>query len=207
MGWKILFTIFFVTLGPIKLIVPFAALTQGADWALRREIALRSFGISLLTAFGMFFFGKFFLENFRVGLDTVRLTAGLILFLGSLEILRRPAVPGKVAESPVPPSKSVAMIPMTFPNILTPIGVAAIVLLSYLAADQGGDATFQVLAMLVIVMGLNLVAMFGSSRILRWMGGTAVLQILGGVLAVLQAVLGMQVIVNGLRGLGVILGG
>lgn len=44
MGWKILFTIFFVTLGPVKLVVPFAILTEHATPALRREIALRCFG-------------------------------------------------------------------------------------------------------------------------------------------------------------------
>jgi small neutral amino acid transporter SnatA (MarC family) len=206
MSWQILFTIFFITLGPVKLVVPFATLTQNASPSLSREIALRSFGISLMTTIVMFFFGRYFLTKFNVGVESVRLTAGLILLIWSLAVLRQPVDPAKAPEPPLTPNKNFALIPLTLPHTLTPQGIAAVVLLSYLVVDQGVYPVFQVLAMLTIIMLLNLITMFAASRLLRWLGGPALLQVLGSILAVLQAVLGVHVFVNGLRGLGVITG-
>src|SRR5215831_9097594 len=98
MIWEILFTIFFITLGPVKLIVPFATLTQAATVTMKREIALRSFAISLVTVIVMFFFGRNFLGKFNVGVDTVRITAGLILFIWSVAMLRQPVEVAKARE-------------------------------------------------------------------------------------------------------------
>jgi len=207
MNWETLFTVFFITLGPVKLIVPFATLTREAAPSLKRAIALRSFAVSLVTVVAMFFFGRNFLGKFNVGIDTVRITAGLILLLWSLAMLRQPVDSAKAPEASPALSKTLAMIPLTVPYTLTPQGIAAVVLLSYIVADRGPYETFQVLAMLAVVMILNLLAMFFASRLLRWLGGTTFLQIVGSVLAILQAVLGTQILVNGLKGVGFMLKG
>src|SRR5262245_28276409 len=111
MTWEVLFTIFFITLGPIKLIVPFATLTQGASASLKREIALRSFAISLIAVVGMFFFSRIFLGKFNVSIDTIRITTGLILFIWSLAMLRQPVDPAKAPEPRPALSKALALIP------------------------------------------------------------------------------------------------
>src|SRR5262249_30201968 len=124
----------------------------------------------------------------------------------SVAMLRQPVEVAKAREPTPAPSMALALIPLTVPYTLTPQGIAAVVLLSYLVAGQELYQTFQVLAMLAVVMSLNLVAMLFAARVLHWVRGPTLLQVIGTILAVLQAVLGMQVLVNGLKGLRIIPG-
>ena len=83
----------------------------------------------------------------------------------------------------------------------SPYGIATLIAL--LAASGEAQRTEVIIALLVVVMILNLIAMLFARKVL--VGVTMlVLQILGGVLGVLQAALAVEFIVHGLRALKVI---
>jgi hypothetical protein len=85
-----------------------------------------------------------------------------------------------------------------FPVVLTPYGIAAIIAL--LEASQATERTVTILGILVLVMFLNLLAMWFVRRIL--VGFVLIgLQVLGAVLAVLQVTLSVQFMIVGLRAL------
>ena len=52
-GYGEIFTLFFITLGPLKLLAPFAQQTRGLDPPALRAICLRIFVISLIVNTGM----------------------------------------------------------------------------------------------------------------------------------------------------------
>jgi multiple antibiotic resistance protein len=89
---------------------------------------------------------------------------------------------------------------LTFPVVLTPYGLAAVIAL--FAASRSDARVEVIVAMLLIVMVLNLLAMLFARRILN--GPTVlVLQAVGAVLGVLQVALSVQIMIFGLRELGV----
>ena len=69
-----IFTLFFITLGPIKTIVPFVALTAGADAHLRRTVALRATLASTAVVLLLSIVGPLILHNWGVSLPAVALT-------------------------------------------------------------------------------------------------------------------------------------
>ena len=72
--------IFFLTLGPLKAIAPFAQLTQGTDPAFRRAVAWRATAIATIIVFAVALLGALVLENWHVSIAAIVITAGIILF-------------------------------------------------------------------------------------------------------------------------------
>ena len=192
--------LFFVTLGPLKLIGPFAHATSTADAKTVRQIAVRAFVLSTICAVAAGFVGRFVLSNWQVTLPALTLTGGIILFLVALRQLLQQyeALHPPLAESAAAPMA--IALKLTFPVVLTPYGLAAVIAL--FAASTGSARVEVILAMLLIVMVLNLVAMLYAHRILN--GPTVlVLQAVGAVLGVLQVALSVQIMIRALRELGV----
>ena len=100
------------------------------------------------------------------------------------------------AETPVSAMK-LALTQLAFPTIVTPYGIAALVVFMALSADLQGRLTIG--AILLGIMPLNLIVMLVTKRILPVLG--LVLPILGAVLGVVQVALGLQIINNSLRAL------
>ena len=101
----------------------------------------------------------------------------------------------------LPAAPTAAALKLLFPIVLTPFGIAAVIVLLALRGDDG--RTEIIIGMVVLVMLLNLVTMLFARKIM--VGATiVVLQILGGVLGILQAGLAVQIILRGLRDLKII---
>ena len=60
------FTFFFVTLGPLKLIGPFAFQTRDIDLARSRQIALWAFGAATIGVVVAGFLGSHLLDEWRI---------------------------------------------------------------------------------------------------------------------------------------------
>jgi multiple antibiotic resistance protein len=94
----------------------------------------------------------------------------------------------------------VTALKLTFPGVVTPYGIAAVIAL--FVASASNERIEVIVALLVAVMVLNLVTMLFAHRILN--GATAlVLQIVGAVLGVLQVAFSVQIMLRGLHELGV----
>ena len=99
-----------------------------------------------------------------------------------------------VAPPPLPASPMAAAASLLFPIVLTPYGVATVIVL--LASNREPERIAMIVGLLVLVMVFNLLAMLYARRIL--VGFTmVVLQVLGAVLGVLPAGLAVEFIVPG----------
>jgi multiple antibiotic resistance protein len=196
-----LLTLFFVMLGPIKLLGPFARATATLPPAELRATAVRTAAMATLIAVAGGFLGVAMLGSWDIPVFVLRLTTGLILFVVAFRLVMQPY------EAPTPASGAAAAQPpnamqLVFPMVLTPYGIAAVIVL--LALSQGPGRTGLIVAALLAVMLLNLLAMAFVRQILGAIG--PLLQAVGAVLGVLQMALAVQVILTALRGLGVLAG-
>ena len=91
----------------------------------------------------------------------------------------------------------IALAPLAFPTIVTPYGIAALIV--FLAFSQNVESSLTIGAIVVAIMLLNLVVMLVTRRLLPVLA--LVLPILGAVLGVVQVALGLQIINNSLRAL------
>ena len=190
--------IFFVTLGPIKLIGSFAKMTANAKLALRRQLAFRGFGISTLVIFGVALLGQHILKKWQVDVSVMLMTTGIILFLVALEkVLAQYSLPKAKDASPVDPTIDLTIDPLVFPNILTPYGIAVVLTLSAMFGRMAISLT-PVFVLLFVVMLLNLGVMLLARPIL-FVIKPATLRVLGFVFGVMQVALGLDMILTGLK--------
>jgi multiple antibiotic resistance protein len=197
-----IFTFFFVTLGPLKILGPFVQRTRGVNNAAVREIAVRAFVIATMAIVVGGLLGRALLPKWHVSPAAMELTGGIVFFLVALkQLLEQYEPPHPAQAEPLPPAPTAAAAQLVFPIVITAYGIAGVIAL--LAASDRPERTAMILVLLLIVMVLDLLAMLYARRIL--VGPTIiVLQVLGAVLAVMQVGLSVQLILVGLRSLGVI---
>jgi len=191
------FTIFMLTLGPIKTVPGFYLMTRDQDARAARALAIRgtliATAISLLVALVM----RGTAAAWQVSLDELRIAGGILLFVASRNIIEqfnRPVPPAP------PPSPHPAVTPLAIPIIVTPWGVVAILL--FVGAAAGDPARIAaVIGILLLTMVLNLVGMLFARQIIGLVGFVT-FQVIGWVFAVLQAGLAVEAVVVSLRHLG-----
>jgi multiple antibiotic resistance protein len=196
--------IFFLTLGPLKAIAPFAQLTQGTDPAFRRAVAWRATAIATIIVFAVALLGALVLGNWHVSIAAIVITGSIILFCQAFQLIMQPPAtapsPTPQSAGQSPPSLEIAHFPLAIPALVTAPGIAAIA--GFMAIAEG-DWTQKgiVLASLLVIMGLNLVTLLNIEVILKH-GSPLVQRVFGWVMAVLQAALAAQYLINGLVRLG-----
>jgi multiple antibiotic resistance protein len=203
-GLGAVFTLLFITLGPLKILGPFAHVAHDVGPVTERRIAVWAFGIALVAAVAGGFLGKALLHNWQVSPEAMLLAGGVVFFLVGLNLVLEQYEPAHPPPPPSPsPSPLAAAMRIAFPTILTPYGIAALIVL--LANSPDGARTAGVVAILSGVMVLNLLAMLYARRI---MGGVTamVFRIFGAVLGVLQLALAVEMILRALHGIGVLQG-
>jgi multiple antibiotic resistance protein len=198
------FAMIFLMLGPFKVLIPFTTLTASlprGDQVRMASVSVTIAGIMLLTA-GLI--GRHMIDNFDISVPVLALTGGLILFLMALRTVLPDASPGVTGV--MPPSsfqRSVAINPIAFPTIVTPYGLAALIV--FIALSHGNsEVTLAIILMVIATLAVDWVAMIYAGPILRHIG--TALQIIAVVLGIVQTALGLQVIVRSLVLLGVIQG-
>jgi multiple antibiotic resistance protein len=196
--------IFFLTLGPLKAIAPFAQLTEGTDPAFRRAVAWRATAIATVIVFAVALLGTLVLENWHVSIAAIVITASVILFCQAFQLIMQPlaAAPAHVPQGAgqSPPSLAMAQFSLAIPALVTAPGIAAIAGFMAIAAGNWAQKGI-VFASLLVIMGLNLVTLLNIEKISK-PGPAPFSRVLGWVMAVLQAALATQYIINGLIRLG-----
>jgi len=195
-----IFTIFMLTLGPIKTVPAFFAMTQGEAPAAARALALKGTMVATAVCLVIALAMTGVAAAWRVSPDDLRLAGGILLFAASREMIGRfdrPASP-----RPAAPAGQPAVTPLAIPIIVTPWGVTAILFFAELAS---GDARLSaaVIGMLLLIMLLNLAGMLLAKQIVARVGMTS-FQVLGWIFAVLQAGLAVDAVVTSLRNLALL---
>jgi hypothetical protein len=98
------FIIFFLTLGPLKAIGPFAKVTRGADPALLRALAWRATVIATVIVMAVALLGVIILKNWRVSMPAIMIAGGLIFFFQAVKMIMEP--PAAPPLSPPQPKTS-----------------------------------------------------------------------------------------------------
>ncbi|NEN94871.1 MAG: MarC family protein [Moorea sp. SIO3I7] len=190
--------IFLLTVGPLKLIVPFVKLTANADPALRRQLALRGFGISTLVIFAVALLCQNVLKSWQIDLSAMLIATGIILFLVALRtVLSQYNPPTTKENSPVNPSLKLTINPLVFPSILTPYGIAVVVTMSAMFGRMA-IAPGSMFLLLFVVMVLNLGVMLVAHPLLNLIKPVT-LRVLGFVFGVMQVALGLDMILTGVK--------
>jgi multiple antibiotic resistance protein len=192
-----IFTIFMLTLGPIKTVPAFFVMTTGLDGKAATALAIRgaiaATAIALLVALVM----RGVAASWQVSVDDLRIAGGLLLFAASRDMIAQFNRPGP---PPGPPGQHPYVTPLAIPTIVTPWGVVAILVFMGIAAgDPALIAT--IIGLLVLIMGLNLAGMLLARQIIALVG-LVTFQVVGWVFAVLQAGLAVDSVVVALRNLG-----
>jgi small neutral amino acid transporter SnatA (MarC family) len=193
-----LFIIFFVTLGPLKVIPPFVQLTRNASQKLRWQLAVRSSALSTLVILLVVIIGQHMLRVWQIQPQALMIAGGILLSLVSLKLLlAQYDVQPQAAQSPEEPTLNLAITPLAFPTILPPFGIA-IALTLMVVATKIGYHPGAVIGLLLLVMGLNLVGMLAARPIFKFIRPVT-LRVLGFTLSVLQFALGIQFVLLGLE--------
>ncbi len=195
------FTLIVVTLGPVKILGPFAFLTKDAAGKVRQQIAVRAFIFSIITLLVSGVAGVTLLEKWHISPTALELAGGVIFLIVGLRIVLEQYQPTHTAPEPLPESPTAAALKLTFPTIVTPYGIAAVMVL--LVNSPDASRTTAIAAVVAGVLVLNLLAMLAARAI---MGGATlmILRIVGAVLGVLQVALAIQLIMHSLRTLEVL---
>jgi multiple antibiotic resistance protein len=196
-----IFAIFMLTLGPIKTVPAFFAMSQDQPPAAVRALALQgtalATAVSLLIALVM----TAVAASWRVSPDAMRIAGGILLFAASREVITQFNRPTSPAQPAIPP-RHPAVTPLAIPIIVTPWGVTAILFFADLA--NGDSRLFaSMIGILLLIMLLNLVGMLLARQIVARVSMTA-FQIVGWVFAVLQAGFAVDAIVTSLRNLSLL---
>lgn len=202
------FIYLFLTLGPLKIIGPFLAMTRGQDAAFKRTVAFEGSVISAIALAVCGAAGAIVLRNWNISLGALMLTAGVILFLVALrplleEYKSHPPAPDVMPSGPPAAAMNLALSPLAFPTIVTPYGIAVLILMVTLA-EGDVDRISSILGIAAVLMVMNFVVMLLADHLLKAPLARLSLGIFGAVMGVFQVALGVQAIIGGLRLLGVL---
>ena len=154
-----IFTFLFLMLVPFKIIAPFSQITKAADQAIVRRTAAQTAafaGAALLIAA---FLGHRMLRSFGIPFPILALAGGIIFFLVALQkVLHHLTLHGGDSANSVPgPSMQTAMMPLAFPTIVTPYGIAA--LLVFFSVSPDVRTTLCIGVIVLLIMLVNLIVM------------------------------------------------
>jgi len=193
-----IFTVFMLTLGPIKTVPAFFAMTQNQAPASARALALQGTMVATAVSIVIAVVMTGYAASWRVSPDDLRIAGGILLFAASRETIGRFGRPESSPRSATP-SQHPAITPLAIPIIVTPWGVVAILFFADLAYDDL-KMSASVVGILLLVMLLNLVGMLLARQIVARVGMIS-FQVLGWILAVLQAGFAVDAIVTSARNL------
>lgn len=190
-----IFAILFLMLGPFKIIGPFAQITQAADRILTRKIAIRGFLYSTTALLLAALIGQNILSKYGIPIPILAISGGIILFLVAiLNIIHQFDPPATKEENPVLPTMKMAIYPLAFPTIVTPYGIAAVIVFFTLSPDI--KTKLLVGSVVLGIMVLNLAFMLINRYTYKYLA--VVLPLVAAILGVVQVALGLQIIYKAL---------
>jgi len=204
-----IFTIFFITIGPLKIIPLFYGMTIELDEKTLRKLALKGTWFSLIIILLLALVVTHMLKAWRISIPSVTIAGSILLFISSLKMILAFKPPGAAAKEAAenenkphslsPKELSMkALSPLAIPLIISPIGVAAVIAAASLALENGLEADLTVVLALLLIVFLNVLSMVFVRKIMKVIS-IAAFSILGWIFAILQAALAVQFMVNALH--------
>lgn len=196
---SIIFTMFFLALGPIKIIPTFAGLTQDFAPRDKRKIAIQSAILATAIALILVYIGRGLLSKFNISQNAVQIGGGVILLLSALNIIFPPVQMNHPQAHKL--TNAQLIINIATPVIIPPFGTAIILLFTMVAPSITG-MDLAIVNSLITIMTLNFLAMFFADKIMKISGFMEFLQILGAIFTFMQVALAFELILDSLNRLG-----
>ncbi|HYV36971.1 MAG TPA: MarC family protein [Gemmataceae bacterium] len=194
-----IFTIFFMLLGPIKIIPVMAELTRGADRHFKHSLAVRATLIASVLVLFVAVVGSTLLDNYHISLNALRIAGGLVLLIAALNtIFRKPQADQAKTNAT---ATQLAASPLAIPAIVPPAGVAAILVFTMLAPENPG-MWIAIGIGLAVMMVLDFLVMYFIDLVLMAPGLMLVLHVVGATLIFMQVCIGIEIILRALKDLG-----
>jgi multiple antibiotic resistance protein len=188
----VLGSLLFTLIGPIGLMPVFARLTEGAAFEMRLKLGSATVGIAALALGLAIWVGAPAMQKAGTSPPSLIIAAGIILLLTALRSMFG-AKSGYAAPVAEPRGMAAALSPLAIPGIVTPVGVAVVIIFAtYFPASRP-----EIFTVVVAILCANLIAMLLSSLFMRRIG-MAPLMVLGSVFGVLQAAMGVELLTSGL---------
>ncbi|MFB8798217.1 MAG: MarC family protein [Microcoleus sp.] len=200
---KFIFTIFFLTLGPVKIISPFARLTHEATPNYRRDVAIRAAMIATTVVLLVALLGHRLVVNYQLSFDSLRLAGGLVLLISALLNTFPHLQPPLEVPKTQPTAMQLAITPIVSPIVIPPVGVAAILIFSTMFQEDLG-MEWLIVRTLLSIMAIDFLAMLFAHKIIKVPGLMQVLTLANLVLTFVQVALAIQVILIVLKSLGIV---
>lgn len=196
------FTVFFMLLGPLKIIPAFGGLMRGKDLRFKRDTAIRAALVaSALCAF-VALAGGSLLGRYRISVDAVRLAGAIVLLVSALRsIFTRPDATGADAGTATP--MQLAVSPVALPIIVPPAGIAVILLFMMFAPQYPGLGE-AVAICVAAIMVLDFLVMYFIDHVMKAPGLKIALAVIGSVLLFVQVCIAMEMVLTSLKHLGAI---
>jgi multiple antibiotic resistance protein len=189
---------------PFAALPTFLAVTEGADAAKRRRIALKA-SLTALVFLSMFAVaGQYIFRLFGITLPAFEIAGGIILLLIGLDMLeakRSPTqeVSGDAAEAAE--KDDVGIVPMGIPMLAGPGAITSVMVL--VGQAQTRWQMGAILGAIVVTAAICYLVLGNSDRVARALGDTGI-RILVRIMGLLLVALAVQYFVNGMVDLGVI---
>ncbi len=196
------FVVLLVVIEPLSLLPILAGLTDGADDAYRRRMSVKSVGISAIVCLVFAACGGLLLRLLGISVDAFKVGGGILLFILAIEMVyarpsgARSITPGEDAAAHH--RGDISVFPLAFPLIAGP-GALATILLAFGGVQLGSVQFFAQVAVILVVLGINLVLMLMTGPVMRIIGETGG-NVMGRLLGVLLAALASQFVMDGVRG-------
>lgn len=192
------FVLFFVVVEPISLVPLFAAMTEGADEAFRRRMALKAVIVAGLVLLLFAVGGAWFLRVMNISMEAFRIAGGLMLFLIALEMVFARESGTRTTSKELDESMKradISVFPLAFPFIAGP-GALAIVLLTFGASRTDVPLSAGLFGVVVMVLGITYLLMRLTPLVMRGMGVTGA-NVVNRLSGVVLAALAVQFIIDG----------
>ncbi|WP_413586647.1 MarC family protein [Bdellovibrio sp. HCB274] len=193
LGASELFTVFFVMVGPLEHLMPFARTTQNMSVKQIGVLSVKTFLIIVPVMIVMGLFGKHLLHEWRIPILVLELTAGVVFFITALKILV-----GKSGtfEEDMPKAEVMDPLTMALKVIINPYACGTLIVL--LSISHEIERTILIIIMLTVILLLDCLAL-RYIRVLMGKVGQVIMRILGAVLGIMQASLAATIIYSSLK--------
>jgi len=201
-----IFTIFFLTFGPLRIIGPYAQLTKQVTPEFKKKVAIKASLIALGICLYIAFFGERIVSKYRISVDALTIAAGMVLLISSLLTIfsSKESKSSIYSDLPLNPTTTkLAISPVASPIVVPPIGIAVIWISIMVSPNQPGMQSI-VIETILIMMSLDFLVMFFIDQITKISILMLFFLILGDALVFLQVALADEMIISAFRHLRII---
>lgn len=186
-------TSYFVIIDPIGAALIFHGLTDGCERKYGVTMAVRTVIISLIIVMIFGFFGEGILAKLGIGIESLRVAGGLLLFYTAFNMITQKNEPPEGGSCHY---DDISVYPMSIPLIAGP-GCLTLTILLFSESNTGTDI-FSVILAVVIMYGITFVSFLLCSKIKDVIGKTGD-DVVRRLLGVILAALAIQFIADGVK--------